>query len=283
MIRDLVQLTKPRLTAMNVLMTAGGVVLADTSMSSTAWAGLIVGSYLLVGGANGLNMVVEREFDSRMGRTKDRPLPGERLSVRTALAFSIFIVALAIPMLAYTVNGLTALIGAAAFIAYVFIYTPLKPRTSLALYVGAFPGAAPPLMGWTAATNAIEWPGIALFAILFVWQLPHFLAIAIYLQSDYKRAGLTNTAIEKGELSAQRMAIAWSFLLIPVSIVPYLLQIAGPIYLGTALVTGGWFALQGLKGRKEERPEIWARRFFRASLVYLPFVVIGLVAERLLT
>ena len=283
MLRDLLQLTKPRLTAMNVLMTAGGVALADVSLSSSAWAGLLIGSYLLVGGANGLNMILEREIDAKMGRTKDRPLPGGRLSVATALAFSVLISGASLPLLVFYVNPMTAMIGLAAFIAYVFVYTPLKPRTSLALYVGAFPGAAPPLMGWTAATNAIEWPGLALFAVLFVWQIPHFLAIAIYLKSDYERAGITNTAIEKGERSAQTMAIAWAVLLVPVSAVPFFLNIAGPIYLTIALLTGIWFARQGFKGRNEERPEIWARRFFRASLVYLPFVVIGLVAERLLS
>jgi protoheme IX farnesyltransferase len=283
MLRDLLQLTKPRLTAMNVLMTAGGVALADTSLSSSAWAGLLIGSYLLVGGANGLNMILERDLDAKMGRTQDRPLPAGRLSVGTALAFSVVITSASLPLLALYVNPLTAMIGAAAFIAYVCVYTPLKPHTSLALYVGAFPGAAPPLMGWTAATNAIEWPGVALFAVLFVWQLPHFLAIAIYLKSDYQRAGFTNTAIEKGERSAQTMAIAWAVFLVPVSTVPFFLNIAGPVYLTIALITGTWFALQGFKGRNEERPELWARRFFRASLVYLPFVVIGLVAERLLS
>ncbi len=268
---------------MNVLMTAGGVALADTSLSSSTWAALLIGSYLLVGGANGLNMVLERDLDAKMGRTKDRPLPAGRLSVGAALAFSVIITSASIPLLVLYVNPMTAMIGLAAFGAYVFMYTPLKPHTSLALYVGAFPGAAPPLMGWTAATNAIEWPGIALFAVLFVWQLPHFLAIAIYLKSDYQHAGITNTAIEKGERVAQSLAIAWAVFLVPVSTVPFFLNIAGPIYLAIALLTGTWFAYQGFKGRNEERPEIWARRFFLASLVYLPFIVIGLVADRLLS
>src|SRR5262245_42474538 len=187
---DLVALAKPRITALVITTTAGGLWLAPVKVGMGVAGLTILGTSLIVAGANALNMYIEREIDGRMERTKDRPLPAGRLAPRIALWFGVVLSVAAVPILAIGVNATTALLAVLANLSYVLAYTPLKQRSHWALLVGAVPGAMPPLLGWTAATGTIGAGGLVLFGILFLWQVPHFLAISIFRKEEYARAGL---------------------------------------------------------------------------------------------
>src|SRR5258706_10065860 len=187
---DLVALTKPRVTALVIVTTAGGLWLAPVKVGFTVSGLALLGTVLIVAGASALNMYLERDIDGRMDRTKDRPLPAGRLAPHVALWFGVALSAIAVPILAFGVNTTTALFAVLAHLTYVLAYTPLKQRSPAALLVGAVPGAMPPLLGWTAATGTASWGGVGLFAIIFLWQGPHFLAISIFRKDDYPRPGL---------------------------------------------------------------------------------------------
>ncbi|MCX5731741.1 MAG: protoheme IX farnesyltransferase [Deltaproteobacteria bacterium] len=197
----------------------------------------------------------------------------------TALALGIALPAFAIPMLAFAANPLTALLALVALVSYAFVYTPMKRWSTAALFVGAVPGAIPPLMGWTAATGSIDARGLALFALLFVWQLPHFLAISIYLKEDYARGGLKVFALVHGERAAKIWAVGTSAILVPVGMLPAFLGMASWGYgavaalLGLGLAAG---AATGLRIRIPEGSSRWARNFFLSTLLYLVLVFIAL-------
>ena len=176
--RDLVTLAKPRITLLVITTTAGGLWLAPVRVDALIIGLALLGTVLIVAGANALNMYIERDVDRRMDRTRDRPLPAGRLSPRVALWFGVALSVIAVPILAIGVNAVTALLALLAHLSYVLAYTPLKQRSHWALLVGAVPGAMPPLLGWTAATGRIGAAGLVLFGILFLWQIPHFFAIA---------------------------------------------------------------------------------------------------------
>jgi len=275
-IRDLVALTKPTITASSVMMAGGGLLLADRPVAPATASALLIGTGLAVASANALNMWVERASDGLMRRTRRRPLPAGRLAPRWALGFGVALGAAGVALLLAAVNPLTAALGLGALVAYVAVYTPLKRRTHQALLVGALPGAMPPLMGWTAATGRIELPGLALFAVLFLWQLPHFIAIAIRAGDDYARAGIRTIAAVRGDRAARAQAIAYAAGLLPTSALLVPLGVAGAVYLCGALLLGGWFlALAALPSRS------WSNRLFRGSLIYLPALILLLVADRL--
>ena len=197
--KDLLLLAKPRLSGLVVLTTAGGVALAPGRIGVGRAVVSIVGTAAVVGAANALNCWLERDVDARMRRTRDRPLPAGRVEPFVAFALGIAIPIFALPVLALVASPLTALLAFLALVVYVAVYTPMKRRSTLALFVGAVPGAIPPLMGWTAVTGRLDAGGLALFALLFAWQLPHFLAISIYLAEDYARGGLQVFALVHGE------------------------------------------------------------------------------------
>ena len=274
---DLWALGKPRVTVMNVLMALGGFALASGSGSGLLLR-LLAGTWLVVASANALNMVLEAESDKLMARTANRPLPRGRLSVTAAtlagLAYGIIGLLLLID-----VNLVTAALGLGALVSYVLIYTPLKRKTPLALLIGALPGAVPPLMGWTAVTGRIDLPGLALFAILVAWQVPHFLAIAMYRDADYRRAGLKTVAAVRGDKVAKAQAIAWCTALLLLSLSLSWMGITSVWYAVAALALGGWFLAVGLAGLKPEAGIPWAKRFFRASLVYLPTLTLILALD----
>lgn len=278
-LRDSWELTKPSVTAMCVLMVVGGVAFAPESITTTTLVGVLVGTWMSVGSANALNMVFERDTDALMTRTKNRPLPDGRMSVGAALTIGICLGVVSLIILAFFVNGITAAIGCAALLSYVLIYTPLKTRTPLALIVGAFPGAAPPLMGWTAAMGTLDAPGVLLFAILLIWQIPHFLAIALYRKSDYARAGIRTVPNVRGDRVAKAQALAYSTLLIPTSLALVPLGYAGWIYGIAAAVSGGLLLAMNVQGMWVHHTARWARRFFLATLAYLPVLTCALVME----
>jgi protoheme IX farnesyltransferase len=166
-----------------------------------------------------------------------------------------------------------------AILVYVLIYTPLKKHTPLALLIGAIPGAIPPLLGWVAATGEIGNGGMALFAILLVWQLPHFIAITLYLNSDYRRAGIRTVAVVRGEWAAKAQALAYATLLIPVSLLPVTAGLGGTVYTVIVLLAGMGFWYMGLMGFRKDAGAQWARRFFMTSLAYLPVLTIALYLD----
>jgi len=277
-IRDLLDLGKPRITSMVVFTTAMGLWLAPGSIGAARTALLLFGTTLLVGSANTLNCWYERETDGLMVRTRNRPLPAGRLDPLTALALGIFCGVFAIPILAIAINPLTALLGAIAHATYALVYTPLKRISPWALEVGAIPGAIPPLMGWTAATGALSLPGWFLFGILFFWQIPHFLAIAIYLEDDYRRGGFKVFSVERGPVTAARWLAFYTVTLVAVSLLAQPLGLAGFAYTAAAAVLGVgflWFAKRGVTGPVEGA---WARRTMLYSIAWLTALMLALVA-----
>ncbi len=266
---DLVLLSKPRITGMAVCTAAGGMWLAEGNPSPALAAKTLVGTALVVGGANALNMWMERDADGLMSRTKGRPLPAGRLSAGTAVLWGILQVAVAMPVLVLGVSPLTGLLAALALLGYVGVYTPLKPRTSAALYVGAVPGAIPPLLGWTAATGEVGTIGAILFGILYFWQIPHFNAIAIHRRDDYAAAGFKTVPAEHGDRVAKVVGLLCLIVLVPLSLALVPLGVAGTAYLATAIVLGSAFLAHGVAGLRADVGPRWARVHFLISIVYL--------------
>jgi len=224
-------------------------------------------------------MYIERDVDRLMARTANRPLPTRRMAPRVALWFGLVLGMLSLTVLFFAVNTVTTVIAGVAIVLYVLVYTPMKRTSPLALIVGAVPGAAPPLMGWTAYTGTIDLPGLVLFGILLVWQLPHFLAIAIYRKEDYQRAGVKAVPIIRGDRVAKAQALAWTTALVPISLLLVPLDVAGWFYGAVASILGVWFFIWSLRGLSKDAGVPWARKFFFASLVYLPVLVLGLVID----
>jgi len=282
-LRDLLSLTKPRLSGLVVVTSGGGILLAPGLIAPWRAIVTMVATALVVGGANSLNCYLERDLDGRMARTRDRPLPAGRLPARTALALGIVLSVVALPVLAVASNVLTALLALTALVVYVAIYTPLKQLSPLALWAGALPGALPPLMGWTAVRGRIEVPGLVLFAILFCWQIPHFIAIAIHRSDEYLHAGHKILPLQVGPIAVRLHATVWTAILVPVSMLPAPLGIVHPWCFPAAGTLGllflAWTA-SGFAHTDEQATQRWARRLFVASLVYLNALFVVLVAGR---
>jgi protoheme IX farnesyltransferase len=275
---DYLELTKPRVTLMVVITMAFGFYLgARGEMNWLLFFHAVIGTALVAGGTSALNQYFERDIDAKMLRTKNRPLPTGRLRPEQALAFSIAISAAGIVQLMLAVNWLTALLATATLLSYVFLYTPLKQKSSLSTVVGAIPGALPPLGGWTAARGELSLEGWVLFAILFLWQLPHFLAIAWIYREDYRRGGLPMlTVVDPDGDSAGRQIISNCLALLPVSLLPTILGMAGRLYFIGALALSLFFLGCGIAVMRH-RTNADVRRLLRASLVYLP-VLLALMA-----
>lgn len=286
LLRDLVTLAKPGINAMCVVMALGGAGLAahmgDASLGTDdlGWlVAMLIGTALSVASANTLNMVLEREGDRHMVRTRNRPLAAGRMSVWVAIVFGLITGVASLWVLGRLVNLLTAWISLAALLSYVFVYTPLKRRTWVALIVGAFPGAVPPLMGWTAATGEIGAPGVVLFLILLVWQIPRFIAISVYRLRDYTAAGIRTVPGDYGFEVARMHALLWTMALVAVSLLLVPMGAAGFFYFAVAGALGGWFFVLCVRGFEPGSGTVWARAFFLASLVYLPALTAGLVLD----
>ncbi|HEY0190117.1 MAG TPA: heme o synthase [Kofleriaceae bacterium] len=274
---DLVTLVKPNIMVMALLTAAGAMSLApgDVALGAALW--LILGTALIVGSANTLNMWLERDIDCLMVRTRQRPLPQQRLDARTALWFGGVQGALSLPALAQ-VNLVTAGLGLVALLMYVGVYTPMKQRSHWATWVGAVPGALPALMGWTAATGRTDLGGLAVFGVLFFWQIPHFHAIAMYRQRDYDAAGLKTLPGTHGVVAARRQILTYLVVQVLVSLAPVPLHIAGVPYLVTAAALGLLVLVQGASGIGHGTTK-WARGVFLASIVYLPVLFAVMVLD----
>ncbi len=267
-------LTKPRITFLVVLSGLAGFAVATSS--PVPW-GLFwhftAGLALLSSGIGALNQYWERDLDKLMNRTKIRPLPRGQMTPHRALVFGVGLAAVAEAYLAWFVNPLTAFWGLVALSSYLFIYTPLKTRTHWCTFIGAIPGALPPLLGWTAARNQAGIEALVLFAIMFFWQFPHFHAIATMYREDYARAGIRMLpVVEASGKSTARQIVFYSLALLPVSLLPTFLHFSGKIYLVGALVMGLLFLQVSIKtARVMSREE--ARRLLKASVMYLPLLL----------
>ncbi|MDB4993312.1 MAG: Heme synthase, protoheme farnesyltransferase [Myxococcaceae bacterium] len=278
-LRDIVTLMKPRITLLVLITAAAGVWLAPVPISKLALALTMLGTFMIVSGANALNMYIERDIDGRMDRTKNRPLPAGRMSPRVALWFGVAISVLSIPILAIGVNAVTALLAVLANLSYVLAYTPLKQRSHWALLVGAVPGAIPPLMGWTAATAHVDAGGLALFGVLFFWQVPHFLAITLFRKEDYARAGLFVMPNVVGEDATKRSIVTYTAALVASTLLVFPLGISGRVYLVTAFVLGCTFLAWGTWGLRPTAGRKWARSLFAYSIVYLVLLLATMTAN----
>lgn len=269
---------------MSAITAAGGAFLAPGCSLGTAIAG-VFGVSLSVASASAFNMWFERATDPLMSRTRNRPLATGRLSPRLALAFATFLGLASLAVLAVFCNWVTVGLTALAIIAYVLIYTPLKYRTPLALLIGAFPGAMPPLLGWTAITGEITAGGLALFAILLVWQMPHFIAIALFRKAEYARAGIRCVPVVRGDTVAKLQALGWALALVPVSLSPSFVGVTGWLYAGVAGVLSLGFLVRtgaGLALRNADGDVRWARSVFLASLIYLPALIAAMAIDVLI-
>jgi len=277
---DFAELAKPRITSL-VLVTAavGFAVGGQGSIDWLAFLVFMVGTGLLCGGASALNQYLERDADALMERTRRRPIPGGRIRPEEALVFGLALSAAGLAVLAF-VNPLTLALGAASLVSYVLAYTPLKRVTSLCTVVGAVPGALPPLMGWAASRGSLGAAGWGLFAILFLWQLPHFLAIGWLYRDDYARGGFPMLAVtDRDGASTGRQAVLYATALLPVTLAAGLLASAGAGYLWGGLVLGlGFLACAAAFAWK--RTVGSARRLFLASVLYLPLLLGLMVFDR---
>lgn len=280
-LNDYLVLTKVRITALVLVTTAAGFLLASGPALETgllAWT--LVGTGLAASGAAALNQYLEREADARMRRTAGRPIPAGRMTPRHGLSVGIGLSAIGVALLAGTVNLLTAFLALATVILYVGVYTPLKRMTPLNTMVGAIPGAIPPVMGWTAVTGELGLPAGVLFAILFLWQLPHFLAIAWIFRDDYRLGGFPMLPVidPDGEITGRQVAL-YCAALVPVSLVPTFLGLTGAVYFFGALALGLAFLAAGL-AMAISRGKGAARRVLLASVTYLPLLLALLVVDR---
>src|SRR5262247_1060553 len=280
------ELTKPRITSLVVLSALAGFALG--SPSAIDWVRLLhaaLGVALLSGGINALNQYWERDLDALMRRTKLRPLPAGKLPTSSALFFGVAVSLVAEAYLAWFLNPLTAFWGLVAMASYLFLYTPLKTRTHWCTFIGAFPGALPPLLGWAAARNEVGIEAATLFGIMFLWQFPHFHAIATIYREDYARAGIRMLpVIEPGGKATARQIVGYTMALVPVSLLPAFLHFSGLhfsgwIYLAGAAVLGGWFLHAGVAAAKQPTTE-QARRLLKVSVIYLPLLLVCMVLNR---
>jgi protoheme IX farnesyltransferase len=276
-----VELTKPRITFLIVLTSAAGFYLASVgSVNYRLLLSSMFGITLLSSGVATINQYMERDLDGLMRRTANRPLPTGKLLPWEALAFGAGLIVLSEIYLAVLVNPLTALMGLTVIAGYLFGYTPLKTKTSLSTMVGAFPGAVPPLIGWTAARGELSLEAWVLFAIMFLWQFPHFLAIAWMYREDYARAGILMLPVvePEGRVTSQQIVV-YTVMLLPVSLLPYALGVSGKIYLVGAGVLGLLFLYSSVRAAISlSRQE--ARRLLLASVIYLPLLFILMVLSR---
>lgn len=276
-----VSLTKPRLVLLVLVTVAVGYMVGPRGGASRATvsslAATLMGTALVAGGAGALNQWLERERDARMRRTANRALPGGRLTPSEAVVFGTLIALLGVTILLAGANRLAAEVALVTFVLYVFAYTPLKTRTTLNTVIGAIPGALPPVIGWSAATGRLGMEAWALFLIVFLWQFPHFLAIAWIYRDDYERAGfrMLSAGDPRGKMTGAQ-AVSYALALIPVGLLPAVLGLAGSIYFAGAMLLGFFYVVAAARFWVEASDRR-ARRLLRASFLYLPAILLLLL------
>lgn len=268
-----VELTKPRIAFMLVLTSAAGFYLGSAKgFDFVLFTNAMVGIALLAFGVATLNQYIERKTDALMARTAKRPLVTNKLSPNEALIFGIVQCAVAELYLLFLVNGLTAALGLIVIVGYVLLYTPLKTRTSASTAIGALPGAMPPLMGWTSAADSINLGAWTLFALLFLWQFPHFLAIANMYKDEYAKAGIKMLpTLEKDGKITARQIVMFTILAVAVSLAPFFIGLAGIYYLVGASLLGIWFLWTSIQTARFKTVE-QSRKLLLVSVLYLPII-----------
>ena len=281
---SLFALTKPRLSLLTVITAVVTYAAARPAWDLVVFLGLLFGTSLSAGGALTLNQWLERDKDRIMERTRDRPLPRQAITPGIAFSWGFIQALLGVSILMLFVNGLSAFLATATIVIYVAVYTPLKRWTIWATQVGAIPGAIPPLIGWVAAQGEIAGLGWIVFGILFFWQMPHFYAVGWIYREDYRSAGFRILpALDKTGRATANCSLAYSFGLLGVSLIPWLINETGAIYGVSALVAGVLFVWQAIRfavASENRARDMAARRLFFGSLIYLPLVLSGLVIDR---
>lgn len=277
-----VELTKPRLVSMILITTSAGFYLASPlPLNWVQFIHAIVGTGLSAAGVLALNQYLERDLDAQMVRTCHRPLPDRRLHPTTALSFGVLMTASGLLYMAFSVNALSALVTSAIVVTYLFVYTPLKQKTSLCTVVGAVPGALPPVIGWVAARGTLNIETCVLFAMLFLWQLPHSLSIAYIYRDEYAKAGFRLLpVIHPDGKSTGRQIVSNSLGLLVVALLPTLIGIAGIVYFFAALALSIGFLAFGIS-LSISRSTVAAKRLLYASLIYLPLVFLVMALDKM--
>jgi len=243
---------------------------------------MLVGTWLCVASANSLNCFIERESDKRMRRTRTRPLPAGRLDPGVARAFGLLLGVIALPVLTLGTNFITGVLGLVALVSYVGVYTPMKQRSPLALIVGAVPGALPPLMGYAAVSGEIGSKGLLLFAVLFLWQIPHVIGLSAFRRDEYVSAGIRVLPTVLDAETTRRHAFCWACVLWAVSLLPYWFGWCGLPYLACAFLLSGWFTLSTLRPATtldDAQLAVWGKRVFFTSLFYLPLLCAAMLLD----
>jgi protoheme IX farnesyltransferase len=280
--RDLIALTKPRIISLLLVTTIAPMFVAGTP-SWTLVLVVFVGGYLMAGGANAVNMYLDRDIDDRMARTRLRPIPSGRLSAREVLVFGILLATTATYLLAHFANVLTAALGLAGFYFYVFVYTRwLKRSTPQNIVIGGAAGAFPPLVGWAAVTGRIDLLAVYLFLIIFYWTPPHFWALALLKQRDYDRAGVPMAPLVWGERETIRQMLWYTAVLVPLTLLPVAFGALGVLYLAGALLLDLAFVVGVFRVARRGRwiPAAWS--LYKFSLLYLALLFGLMVADRLI-
>jgi protoheme IX farnesyltransferase len=278
-VRDYLELSKSRIVLMVLITTAAGFLFAAHTVDPLLMLHTLVGTALVAAGTNALNQYVERDHDARMHRTRMRPLPAGRITPRAALLFSSAVAVLGTLYLGLAVNWLTAALGVFTLTSYIFVYTPLKRLSALSTVIGAIPGAVPPLMGWTAATNELSLGGWIVFGILFLWQLPHFMAISWMYREDYARGGFAMLSVRDSDGAAvAREAVLYTLALLPLSLAPALLGMTGIVYFGGAALAGAALLAATIRFFFDRQLRN-ARSVFMISNLYLLTVMLLLVVD----
>lgn len=281
-LEDFYELTKPRMNLLVVLTTTVGFYMA--SVGAIDWILLfntVIGTALTAAGAAVLNQLVERDFDKLMPRTRNRPLPAGRVAPPEALIYGVTLGITGVAYLVFLVNPLTSILGATTLLSYLFIYTPMKRWTTLNTIIGAIPGAIPPMMGVTAVTGVLSMSAVALFGILFFWQMPHFLAIAILYRQDYAAGGFKMLPVVDKDLSCTgHQIVLYAVALIPASLLPVMVHMSGVVYFIAAILLGLMFLSYGILCAVR-KTRVDARKLFFASIIYLPLLLLVMMLNRM--
>ena len=278
--RDLVSLTKPRIISLLLVTTIAPMFVAGEPSWSLV-LGVFVAGYLMAGGANAVNMYLDRDIDDRMSRTRLRPIPSGRMHPREVLAFGVLLSTAATWLFAQIANVLTASLALAGFYFYVFVYTRwLKRSTPQNIVIGGAAGAFPPLVGWAAVTNRVDLFAIYLFLIIFYWTPPHFWALALLKQKDYGKAGVPMAPLVWGERETKRQMFWYTVILLPLTLLPYTFGALGPIYLVCAAVLGMKFLYEVVRVARAAEWTKVAWRLYKFSLVYLALLFAAMVIDR---
>lgn len=280
-LKDYGQLLKLRLASLVVFSAVVSYLMASENPDWVTAVLLTLGGFLVTGASNSFNQIIEKDLDRKMARTENRPMPNSRLSHTEALFFSTIIGAIGIFILWYFMNPLSGILGLAALVSYVGIYTPLKRITPFAVFVGAFPGAIPPMLGWVAVSGEMSIQALIVFAIQFMWQFPHFWALAWILDDDYKKAGFHMLPAADGRSKTSALQVmVYTAGLIPIGILPYVFLMAGPVSAVITTICGIYFMAKAIKLHKTLEIAD-ARKLLYASFVYLPVVQLALLFDKL--